>query len=326
MNAAIARTSLVRVAGFAAAVLVLLACLSPYSGAAQQETKQSFPSTELDTEAVVRQMAESKARQFKPVGHSSVVFRMRTAARVTAAFKARSRVLQRGYMFEIAAYRVARALQLDNVPPAVFRSATRREIQDRFHPRKLDQWPKTKRALLWDEGGTVPGAAIYWVSGLRSADLEARAPQWQSWLQGGGTVPDQQDAMARDLSSMVVFDFLVGNWDRYSGGNLKVNSDASRLVMRDHDRSFSAPLSAKRYERLLDKLRKTERFSESLVRALVELDAASLREALEAGSSGQAPLLTDLQQAELLDRRQTVLSHVGALIEERGETAVLAFR
>jgi hypothetical protein len=305
-------------------LLIAAACLLCPEAAAQQEARQSFPSADLDTDALMRLLAESEARQYKPVGHSSVVFRMRTAARVTAAFKARSRALRRGYQYEVAAYRVAQLLGLDNVPPAVFRSATRREIMDRFHPRKVDRWPKTKRELLWTEGGTVPGAAIYWVDGLRSLDLESRMPQWQSWLRDGGTVPANQHELARDLSSMIVFDFLLGNWDRYSGGNMKVNADATRLVMRDHDRSFAAPLSPKRYDRLLAKLRMTERFSESLVRALLDLNAASLREAL-AAEAEEAPLLTDLQLAELLDRRQTVLSHVGALVEERGERAVLSF-
>lgn len=324
MNKASASIRSVSVVRVLVTLLIAAACLLSPEAEAQKEARQSFPSADLDTDALMRLLAESEARQYKPVGHSSVVFRMRTAARVTAAFKARSRALRRGYQYEVAAYRVARLLGLDNVPPAVFRSATRREIMDRFHPRKVDRWPKTKRELLWNEGGTVPGAAIYWVDGLRSLDLESRMPQWQSWLRDGGTVPGNQQELARDLSSMIVFDFLLGNWDRYSGGNMKVNADATRLVMRDHDRSFSAPLSPKRYDRLLAKLRMTERFSESLVRALLDLNAASLREALAAGAE-EAPLLTDLQLAELLDRRQTVLSHVGALVEERGERAVLSF-
>ncbi len=321
-----ARTSLCSLpaARLAVSLLIAAVCMLSTQAASQKKAGQSFPSADLDTDALMRQLAESEARQYKPVGHSSVVFRMRTEARVTAAFKARSRELRRGYQYEIAAYRVSRALGLDNVPPAVFRSATRREIMDHFHPRKLDQWPKTKRELLWADGGTVPGAAIYWVHGLHPVYLEARMPQWQSWLRDGGKVPASQRQLARDLSSMIVFDFLLGNWDRYSGGNLKVNAEATRLVMRDHDRSFSAPLSPKRYDRLLDKLRTTERFSESLVGALLDLDAASLREALAAGPD-EEPLLTDLQLAELLERRQTVLSHVGALIEERGEAAVLSF-
>jgi hypothetical protein len=125
---------------------------------------------------------------------------------------------------------------------------------------------------------------------------------------------------------MVVFDFLIGNWDRFSGGNLPVDSSRERAILRDNDRAFSHPLHERRYESLLEGLTRTRRFSKNLVRRLGELDERSLRaELAEDPSQATQPLLSDAQIADFFDRRATVLSYIAAMIEERGEPQVLFF-
>ncbi len=291
---------------------------------AELEPLPPFVDTDVEQDELLEVIASANSRSFKPVGHSSVVLRMRTVARVTAALKVRSRELQHGYQREIAAYRIGRLLGLDNVPPAIYRRATWKEIQQRFHKDKLDRRGSIRRAVLWDEDGSAPGAAVYWIKGLRSVGLENRA-KWQSWLQGG-EIPTGKAALARDLSTMVVFDFLVGNWDRFSGGNLPTDARQRRAFLRDNDRSFSTPLLERRYERLLDGLTRTERFSNDMVRHLATLDEASIRTELARDPSHAAdPLLNDAQIADVLDRRATILSYIAALIEERGEDDVLFF-
>jgi hypothetical protein len=159
---------------------------------------------------------------------------------------------------------------------------------------------------------------------LRSVGLENKA-KWQSWLQDS-EIPKGKAALARDLSTMVVFDFLIGNWDRFSGGNLPTDSKKQRAFLRDNDRSFSTPLLERRYEKLLDGLTRTERFSKGTVRHLAALDEASIRAELAKDPSHEAePLLNAAQIADLLDRRATILSYIAALIEERGEDDVLFF-
>jgi hypothetical protein len=280
--------------------------------------------TDTGQDEILEVISSANSRSFKPVGHSSVVFRMRTVARVTAALKVRSRELQRGYQHEIAAYRVSRLLGLDNVPPAVYRRATWKEIQRRFHEDMLDRRGSIRRAVAWDDDGSTPGAAIYWVKGLRSIGLENKA-RWQSWLRDED-IPQGKAPLARDLSTMVVFDFLIGNWDRFSGGNLPTDSSQQRAFLRDNDRSFSTPLLRRRYETLLAGLTDTERFSKSVVRHLVALDDESIREELARDPSHESdPLLSDAQIADVLDRRATILSYIAALIEERGADDVLFF-
>jgi hypothetical protein len=291
---------------------------------AELEPLPRFVGTDLGQDEILDVIASARSRSFKPVGHSSVVLRMRTVAHVTAALRVRTHEIQRGYQHEIAAYRVSRLLGLDNVPPAVYRRATWTEIRQRFNDEMLDRRGSVRRAVLWDEDGSAPGAAVYWVKGLRSVGLENKA-RWQTWLQDG-EVPKGKVALARDLSTMVMFDFLIGNWDRFSGGNLPTDSSQQRAFLRDNDRSFSMPLLERRYEKLLEGLTLTERFSKDVVRHLEALDEASIRAELAQDPSHQTdPLLNAAQIADVLDRRATILSYIAALIEERGEDEVLFF-
>lgn len=291
---------------------------------AELEPVPPFVGTDAEQDEILEVISSANSRSFKPVGHSSVVLRMRTVARVTAALKLRSREIQRGYQHEIAAYRISRLLGLDNVPPAVYRRATWKEIQGRFHEDMLDRRDSIRRAVVWDDDGSAPGAAVYWVKGLRSVGLEKK-DKWEGWLRHGD-IPRGKAPLARDLSTMVVFDFLIGNWDRFSGGNLPTDSSQERAFLRDNDRSFSTPLLPRRYETLLSGLTRTERFSKTVVRHLVALDDASIRAELARDPSHEADLLlSGAQIADVLDRRATILSYIAALIEEHGEDDVLFF-
>lgn len=309
-------------ASFALAA-TLVACLSSVASA-ELGPLPRFVGTDIEQDEILEVISSANSRSFKPVGHSSVVLRMRTVARVTAALRVRTREIQDGYRYEIAAYRISRLLGLDNVPPAIYRRATWKEINQRFHDDMLDRRASIRRQILWDEDGSAPGAAIYWVKGMRSVGLENKA-SWVTWLRDG-EVPEGRAALARDLSTMIVFDLLIGNWDRFSGGNLPIDGDRQRAFLRDNDRAFSTPLLRRRYENLLAGLIGTRRFSKELVRHLTVLDEASIRDELARDPSQRThPLLSDAQIAEVLDRRDTILSYITAMIDEHGEAQVLFF-
>mgnify|MGYP001822212694 CR=1 FL=1 len=283
-----------------------------------------FVDTDVDQDDLLDVISTAQSRSFKPVGHTSVVLRMRTVARVTAAMKVRSRDVPHGYQHEIAAYRISRLMGLDNVPPAIYRRIAWNEVRQRFHEDKLAQRASVRNSVIWDDDRSAPAAAIYWVKGMRSVGYENRS-MWSGWLRDA-QIPDGKEALARDLSTMVVFDLLVGNWDRFSGGNIPSDAARQRIILRDNDRAFSTPLLARRYDALLDGLMRTERFSRSLIERLADLDEEGLVEELGLDPSHASdPLLSDTQIADVLDRRATILTYIAALIEERGEDRVLVF-
>jgi len=291
---------------------------------AESDPLPTFVGTSVSQDALLQALAHSPSRQFKPVGRTSVVFRMRTESRITAGYKVKSRNLEHGYQSEIAAYRLGRLLLLDNIPPTIFRRVTRKEIKARFHKDKLDRWSSVQRSTSWEDDGTVVGAASYWIKGARRG-LEDQKRTWQAWLRLEGMIPPGKMKLARDLSTMTLFDLLVGNWDRYSGGNLLTDRERARALLMDNDRAFSG-MNEKLYEKLLGDFTQTERFSKAVVDQLVDLDRKTIRQELAQDPSySSESLLTDSQITALLERRLTILSYIAALVEEHGEDQVLFF-
>ncbi len=316
-----------RISSRAFASFLLAAVFTAWLGSvamAETESLPPFVGTDVSQDEILEVIATAPSRSFKPVGHTSVVLRMRTVARVTAAVKLRSRGLEHGYQHEIAAYRIGRLLGLDNVPPAIYRRVTWQEINHRFYEALLDRRRAVRREVVWDEDDSAPAAAIYWVKGLRSRGLED-TEKWQGWVRGGD-IPEDKSALASDLSTMAVFDFLIGNWDRFSGGNLPTDRNRERAFLRDNDRAFSTPLLSGWYGRLLDGLLRTERFSKSMVHHLAAIDEEAIRAELARDPSHEVyPLLDDAQIAEVMDRRATILTYIAALVDERGADRVLVF-
>ncbi len=295
-----------------------------YGNAALAEHLPPFVGTTASQDDMLESLASSPAWQFKPVGRSSIVLRMRTRSRVTGGFKVKSDEADRGYANEVVAYRIARLLLLDNVPPATFRTSSRQEIRSAFHKKKRNRWPAVDRQVAWEDDETVVGAASVWTKMARRG-LERRKAVWSDWTRLDGTVPPDKSELAADLSNMVLFDFLIGNVDRYSSGNLLMDPGGARAILVDNDAGFSE-LDFGSYEALLADLTRTERFSKTTVSRLLALDRDALLGELPADYPHDAePLLDATQIGAILARRDTLLSYVAALVQEHGRDQVLVF-
>jgi hypothetical protein len=124
---------------------------------------------------------------------------------------------------------------------------------------------------------------------------------------------------------MLGLDYLVANWDRWSGGNAQGLPDGTRLFTRDHDMGFSTPLSPPLHQRVFGHLTRTEKFSRSMVERLLEMTEPMLRAELNRDPGARDGLtLSGPQIAGVMDRRRAVLSYVVALIDEHGEDRVLS--
>jgi hypothetical protein len=251
------------------------------------------------------------------------VFRATLQADFDAAFKADSLRHPSAHAGEVASYRLARLLGLDNVPPAITRKFDAAFMQPRMIP--PNAW-NDLRGQLGENAGQITGAAIYWIVDLQESGLDTRqgTARYTAWLTHNGVVSDQERALARDVSNMVAFDCLIGNWDRWSGGNVKGNAAGTRLYFRDHDGTFPGRLSEALQRRILDRLTPVERFSKAFVQRLRQLTESAFVQELAKDPGGKSQL--DARQLRrMFDRREAVLSHVDALIAEHGEDAVLVF-
>ena len=310
-----------------APIAIAIVCAVAMRGAAQEEP---FVGGSESADSILARLVERRPRRVRQVGTSSVTLRMDLGDGLESAFKPRTRTHPRGYLAEIAAYRIARALGMDNVPPVIGRRLPRPMLEERFEGAHAERdWQAIREDIRWDAPGIVRGAAIYWVPRMRPSelatarDLSRVAP----WLSQSGQLPEERASVARDLSTLIAFDYLIGNWDRWSGGNVSTDESGQRLFVRDHNVAFVEPLTPERYERLRGQLERVERFSRAFVERVGELEEARLRLALaEDPESQERPVLDETQIAGVLSRRRALLSYVGALVDVHGRERVLAWR
>lgn len=279
------------------------------------------------TAQVLERLETAPVRWFQPIGKTSVVFRAVFEDGSRATIEPSTRQYPTGYRREVAAYRIARLLGLDDVPPAITRRVGREELRERLDPEFDDVWDQIERWTRFEPDGYVPSAAVLWVADVRPLGLvdEAAVARWTRWLEVGQTAPADQRALARDLSNMVVFDYLIGNWARFDDP-LQGTPDGGRLYLRQHNRAFAAPLPPVLHSRLRDRLLGVHRFSRRLVERLARLDRTAVEEALarDPGSFEGSPLLTAAQVEGVLGRREAILSYVGALVDEHGTDPVMS--
>lgn len=290
-----------------------------------------FPGGDLTHEALLGRLRGDAITQLRPVGTTSVVLRVRSGEETLGAFRPAATTHPRGHLHEIAAYRVAELLGLDNVPPTVSRTLLTNELQRTLDPSFEDRWPDLRERLVADGDGRVRGSMTYWIPVMRELGLDQPdvLREWSAKLRQGARMEssDFPLTLLRDLSNCVVFDYLIGNTDRFSGANVQGLPDRSRLFIRDHNLAFFSELTAARRDRLRVSLERSQRFSRRTVTQLTRMTRESLGAALARDPlhTPAAPLLAAAQVDALFARRSTLLSYIGALVDEHGVEAVLVF-
>ena len=279
--------------------------------------------------SVVDESAFAGARptSAKSIGHTSVVFKIDFSNGQRAAWKPRSKRGKTRYKGEVAAYRLAQALGLPNVPPA---------FSFRLAKEDLNKATQGKDSALLDEeaivetDGTVRGALIPWIPKLEFFPIESEKSraEWEPWLFKGADVPEKDRSLASDISTLIAFDLITGNWDRWSGANVGAPGPSGHLLYIDNDGAFFDPVPPGPLARQTAVLMRTERFSKSFVDSLRKLDSDALTRALGDDSSGagsREPLLPASVLKGVLSRRATVLTAIDKKIAALGESAVLYF-
>jgi hypothetical protein len=278
----------------------------------------------LPLAAIVAGLSSSPLHELHAVGSTSTVFRARLGgAAFRVAFKTATRDRPRGPIAEVAAYRLARCLGLQSVPPAVLRRVPKAALRAELDPATLARWPDIEPRLLVDRAGTVEGAAIVWIDGLRDASVavgEGRANALRAL--GCRTGGPPAAAARRDL---LVFDALIGNWDRWSGANVQSDAAGRVLYMRDNDAGFAPRLPAAREAAIFAPLRRCQRFSRRLIERLRALTRESFERELsrDPGLAAAPERVAALGIQGMFERRERVLQHVRALIDAQGEALVL---
>jgi len=125
------------------------------------------------------------------------------------------------------------------------------------------------------------------------------------------------------VSTLIVFDFLTANPDRYSGGNMKMSPDGKQLFFMDNTMSFY--VDGDGYERNREVLFKTQKFSRSLYEALDKVTVANMQRALAEELGTPYEILTPAEISAVVSRRAVVQRYIHDLIVQQGEKNVLFF-
>ncbi|HVH41478.1 MAG TPA: hypothetical protein VM925_04015, partial [Labilithrix sp.] len=182
-----------------------------------------------------------------------------------------------------------------------------------------------REAIVEDE--RIYGASVAWLDGLAFWPLEKEPlrTEVRAWLTAGKSIPPAKVDLARQASTLVAFDFITGNWDRYSGENVGIDKTGTVVLYIDNDAAFmEAPPKAlvERNKMLLDA---TDRFSRDLVTRARAIDEAELARVLGDESPGR-PLLTKAAVSLVAGRMKDLVRVVDAKIAARGEAETLYFR
>jgi hypothetical protein len=274
----------------------------------------------------------------KSVGSTSAVFKVPLDGGIAGAFKPESKKHGSRWRAEVAAYRVSRLLGLDNVPVVVPRSVKLMSLYASTKQGKM--FRLLREECLPREDGTLQGAMIAWVPGLSRLALEDD-PLWSAWGEWVSIEPPERSielrvappiakkirearVLAPQLSSLIAFDHVIGNRDRWSGHNVLVDVTHTRLVYLDHNLAFDAKLDVAATTKRTMVLHRVERFSRGLISRLRTLTRSALAETLGTDDLG-ALLLTDAQIDATLTRRDELIAYVDQLIAKHGESMVLSF-
>ena len=169
----------------------------------------------------------------------------------------------------------------------------------------------------------VSGAASYWIPIVKDSQFDAPAGRQETalWLTQGEQIPFDRRSFAAQVAILAVFDFLIANPDRHSGGNMKTSADGSQLFFMDNTMSFFLDPQGTEKNRFV--LLKVQRFSRSLHAALGRVDVPTLRRLMR--ESDGTEILTEAEIRAVVQRREFVQGYVAGLIKDYREKQVLCF-
>ncbi|MBA3392044.1 MAG: hypothetical protein H0T89_05335 [Deltaproteobacteria bacterium] len=275
-------------------------------------------------------LGEAKVTRIKlNRGGTSLSLRLDFANGTRAAFKPEQTFPQSDPRREIAAYRIDRLLGIGHVPPAKPTAIPLADLIAAAEPQhRTYVIERLGDAIV--RGGTVYGELSWWVPEIKlaklgkvSVDEREGRDLWTSLLQVGAQIPVEWRPLVEQLATVVVFDVLIDNADRWSGANTVMSPDGKLLYFMDNTLSFSRYRFG--HEIPNNAMRRIQVFPRRLIKRLRGLTEETLVGLLDMGEDTRLGALLSADEIRaILARRDNILVHVDRLIAEFGEDAVLA--
>lgn len=284
----------------------------------------------FEDEALLAPLREAKVTRVKfNRGGSSVSMRVDFASGARAAFKPDQTNLQSIPRREVAAFRLNRLLGLSSVSPAIPRAIPKAELIAALDPESRGLLPRFNAEVIVRDG-LVSGSVQWWIPEIKDAtigpykiDSTDGIVTWKRHLTVDEPMPEEWRPMLAQISTMVAFDFLIDNTDRFSGSNTKGSPDGRLLYFMDNALSFFALPEG--HEKVRIYLKRCQRFSRALYGALKALSREQVVEAMTRDTGPYARLLTEAEIDAVMKRRDYLVAYIDELIAAHGEEAVLVF-
>lgn len=254
-------------------------------------------------------------RSRRQVGSTSVNLHLDLEGDIDAAWRPHATTHRERYRAEIAAFRLNRMLGIHRVPPAISRAIPRTTL--RLAP---------DSPVVFEPNNTARGAAMYWVPVLRESgvDRPAEIERWTRLLRVSTPIPPEHNERLEQISTLLVFDLLTGNWDRWSGSNIPMDA-RGELLYRDNNGAFEEPFVDSQLNLSLSRLRRAQRFRRSVIDRARALTAESVRAEMALDPDAAHPPLSDVQIRSLLRRRDALIAYIDQLVARYGEARVYAW-
>ncbi len=265
-------------------------------------------------------------------GGTSLSLRIDFASGARAAFKPKQVHDQSNPRREIAAYRLDRLLGIGHVPPAISGGVPLATLIATADPLAQGIVAKRLRDEAAPTGDMLYGEFSWWVPELKNAkikqwriDEDDGIDAWRDFLRPSMPLPTEHADFVAQIGTMIVFDFLIDNSDRWTGSNTKGSPDGKHLYFMDNTLSFS-PFK-RGHTKNLTYLRRVGRFSRALVDRMRALTLADLRTAMAPRDTDQelGELLTEVEMLAVIARRDYVVGYIDSLIEKYDAAQVLVF-
>lgn len=224
---------------------------------------------------------------------------------------------------EVAAFLVARHLGVNIVPPSTIKKIPLNKILRSLTKDFPDSAEELRKKSVTDSSGFVHGAVIAWVDKLDPDGIQKLGGHKAIFklLTRAGRKANPE--MASHASKMAIFDYLIGNWDRFTGGNYFPEPDGKRFVLIDHNNAF-ARLSEGQSRRLERVLGRVEWFPADFARRIEALQPSDITGILaKEPGNGSHPLLNDKDIERLFARKRVLISKMRELVDRYGEDGAL---
>lgn len=285
----------------------------------------------LDEDKIIERLKYAKLKDLKKIGLFSFSFYFNLEGEIDCNFKPQTYKGPRWRM-EIAAYRIGKLLGLNLIPPVTLRMENYNTIEELLK-KKGDKTllEEVNKAIIKTNNGYVKGSAQYWVPYIEHSQIDTFPEYLKNWaklLSQSYKLEEGEIAFSNSLSKMITFDYLIGNWDRWSGGNViftKYNGEKVLLFM-DHNNSFLSPMPTHLQDKLEKPFLTVQRFSRSLLHSIETLSREKIYEILkEDPTLKDEEILTDTEIKDVLMRKEKILERVRELSLRYSKEKVVCF-